>query len=189
MLPLILVVTDHGDTRYNCRFPDLIFYFNSINSHPSVTTPSRPPLTHQSLASAQSPTILSFPLSLPPNPAGHRRCLRLVALVVLYLHTLKENILPDHRNFAVQYQFSRIRHPLYLVLHTNNQLWGPLVSVLFTPAAPSLSVLLLLSSLCRTHPLVHGSSSTGALLVGVAGRVPAAKLAGATSAAAPALSD
>jgi hypothetical protein len=45
--------------------------------------------------------------------------LRLVALVVLQMHPLKENIPPGHRNFAVQYQFRRTRHPVNLLLHTN----------------------------------------------------------------------
>jgi hypothetical protein len=73
---------------------------------------------------------------------GVRTCIsfRLVALVVLYVHTLKPNILPGHHDFPVQHQFSRTRHPLYLLLHTNKPQWDPLVSLL-----TSLSTRLLLS--------------------------------------------
>jgi hypothetical protein len=45
--------------------------------------------------------------------------LRLVALVILQIHPLKGNILPSQRYSPVQYQFSRTRHPLYHILHTN----------------------------------------------------------------------
>jgi hypothetical protein len=44
---------------------------------------------------------------------------RLVALVTLYLHALKANILSSHQDSPVQYEFSRTRHPLYIILHTN----------------------------------------------------------------------
>jgi hypothetical protein len=50
---------------------------------------------------------------------------RLVALVVLQMHLLKENIPPGHPNFAVQYQIRRTRHPSYLLLHTNCIILSP----------------------------------------------------------------
>jgi hypothetical protein len=71
--------------------------------------------------------------------------LRLVALVVLHLHTLKENILPGHRDFPVQHEFARTRHPLYLIIHTNNPPVGPICqslsfSKLFHPSFSGLSL-------------------------------------------------
>jgi hypothetical protein len=78
--------------------------------------------------------------------------LRLVALVVLHLHTLKENILPGHRDFLVQHEFARIRHPLYLIIHTNNPPVGPICQSLsflklFHPSFSGLSLLSLLPPL------------------------------------------
>jgi hypothetical protein len=55
--------------------------------------------------------------------------------VVLHLHTLKENILPGQRDSPVQDQFFRTCHPLYLILHTNYQLWGNLSYYLSPPAS------------------------------------------------------
>jgi hypothetical protein len=45
--------------------------------------------------------------------------LRLVALVILHLHTLKGNILSSHQYSPVPYLFLRTRHPLCTILHTN----------------------------------------------------------------------
>jgi hypothetical protein len=56
---------------------------------------------------------------------------RLVALVVLNLHTLKANILSSHQDFPVQYEFSRTRHPLYIILHTNKHPEGPTYQIFF----------------------------------------------------------
>jgi hypothetical protein len=52
---------------------------------------------------------------------------RLVALVILQTHPLKQNIPSSHQDFAVQRQFSRTHHPLYLILHTNKHPWDPLI--------------------------------------------------------------
>jgi hypothetical protein len=52
--------------------------------------------------------------------------LRLSALVVVQI-PLKGMLLPRHPEFAVQYQFSRTRHPLYFIPYTNQLLWVPLV--------------------------------------------------------------
>jgi hypothetical protein len=67
--------------------------------------------------------------------------LRLVALVVLHLHTLKQNILPGHQDYQVQHQFSRTCHPLYLLLHINQHLRAPRVILFFFLPSPSLSIL------------------------------------------------
>jgi hypothetical protein len=76
------------------------------------------------------------------------RTTRLVALVVLHLHTLKQNILTGYQDSSVQHLFSRTRLLLYLLLQTNKQLWDPLVGLLF-----SLSTRLLLSlHLCFPAP-------------------------------------
>jgi hypothetical protein len=56
-----------------------------------------------------------------PEPLG----LRLVALFVLQIHSLKGLFLPDHRDFTVQCQFSRTRCTLYIILHTNHPSVGP----------------------------------------------------------------
>jgi hypothetical protein len=66
-------------------------------------------------------------LALPILPIG----MRLVALVILQSHPLKANIPSSQRDSPVQYQFLRTRHPLYLLLHTNQQLRAPRV-ILFS---------------------------------------------------------
>jgi hypothetical protein len=58
-------------------------------------------------------------------------CLRLVALVILHLHTLNENILSSHQDSSVQYQFFDTHHPLYLILHI---LYNFLIYLNFTPS-------------------------------------------------------
>jgi hypothetical protein len=52
---------------------------------------------------------------------------RLVALVVLNLHTLKANILSSHQDFPVQKEFSHTRHYLYIILHINKHPQDPLI--------------------------------------------------------------
>jgi hypothetical protein len=76
-----------------------------------------------------------------PKGDGVQQTLRLVALVILHLRYSKGNILPSHPKFAVQHQFFRTRHPLYLILHTNNHVWDPHVihCHLFTPSISILS--------------------------------------------------
>jgi hypothetical protein len=48
----------------------------------------------------------------------------IVALVVLYMHILNVNILSSHQDSPL-YEFSRTRHPLYIILHTNKHPVGP----------------------------------------------------------------
>jgi hypothetical protein len=45
--------------------------------------------------------------------------------MVLYLHTLKVNILSSHQDFPIRYEFPRTRHPLYIILHINKHPYGP----------------------------------------------------------------
>jgi hypothetical protein len=66
---------------------------------------------------------------------------RLVTLVVFHLHTLKQNILSGHQDSPVQHQFSRTRHPLYLLLHTNQHLRASHVILFCSLPSHSLSIL------------------------------------------------
>lgn len=53
----------------------------------------------------------------------------------------KEIFLPPHLDFAVQYQLSRTRQPLYPVLHPNHHMRGPHASFfIFFTSPPSLSL-------------------------------------------------
>jgi hypothetical protein len=53
------------------------------------------------------------------------------------MHPLKENIPPRHPEFTVQYLFFRTRHPLNLLLHTNNPPVDPTRHPLLPVSLPS----------------------------------------------------
>jgi hypothetical protein len=69
---------------------------------------------------------------------GSRPGVRLSALVDLQNQPLKGIFLSGHQQFPVQYHFSRTHQPLYLKLHTNYRLRGPLVSLFLSPDSLSL---------------------------------------------------
>jgi hypothetical protein len=78
--------------------------------------------------------------------------------VVLYLHTLKANILSNDQDFLVQYEFSRTRHPLYIILHINKHPQGPTYQIFLNNnplpgPTPSLSFPLPLRALRLSLPL------------------------------------
>jgi hypothetical protein len=90
----------------------------------------------------------SKPLSCP------KYLVRLSAPVVLQIHPLKGIFLLSHQQFTAQYQFSRTRRPLYLVLHFNHQPRAPHVTDCpFTYSHPTLSYpSTFLTSLSPTYP-------------------------------------
>jgi hypothetical protein len=86
--------------------------------------------------------------------------LRLVALVILQSHPLKANIPSSQRDSPVQYQFPRTRHPLNLLLHTNQHPQAPHVILVFSlPPSPLPSPFYLL---CSSAPVSESAAATGA---------------------------
>jgi hypothetical protein len=85
----------------------------------------------------------------------YQSVLRLSALVVLQIHPIKGIFLHRHPDFTVKYQFSRTRHPLYLILHTSHQPRDPHVIHLhfYLPPPHPIPGAFLLS---LPHPTYHG---------------------------------
>jgi hypothetical protein len=97
------------------------------NEHPSH-------LALRSMTGCFAHPYKATPLSI--NGANRPLSLRLSALVILQIHTLKGIFLPHHPEFAVQYQFSRTRHPLYFIPYTNQLLRVPLIFFITQPPSP-----------------------------------------------------
>jgi hypothetical protein len=107
------------------------------------------------------------------QPAPKVECpgeLRLLALVIPYLHTLKGIFCLVISKFTVQYQLFRTRRPLYLILHTNYHMRAP-HAILIPPSSLSPS---------PTYPTPSSSTASSSLLYSFQWRpAPLPSIAGA----------